>query len=210
MWRELVTPEFLQEVCHWTNEYAHAHPPAAPRTWSDVDSAEMETFLGCQMYTATLDSPPRLWWNAGSLCFNPRVFNTFSERRYDQLHSMLRWFPPNTRTPEEKVEPLYRLVVSRYSAARPHPSSRMCLDEAMDPWTGGEEEALPMRQFIAAKPHPDGFKYFELNDKDGFLVATKLYGGRGEAREVGLTHNIVMEMMGPYLGQWSGPSLTTV
>jgi hypothetical protein len=206
-------PSFLSDIVVFTNTYAEeqrhaddeqegasaragaaAAEPAQP--WQATNKEEVSALLGCLIYMGIVCmNDPRCYWEATTQ--QPFVSSTFPRDRFFALLRHLR-FNAEPDPEEEERDPLRQLrpltdlihaAVQKYFS----PGKYQSLDEAMVAFKGRSS----MRQHIAKKKSPTGFKVWMLIDcTTNFVVAFDVYtGARGKPREENMSAKVVLELV---------------
>jgi hypothetical protein len=208
-------PSFLTLICDYTNTYAeqrhkadkeNEEPHAAARkdspAWTATDETEVAALLGCLIYMGIvcMDATRDYWSGDTKQSF---VADTFSRDRFLQLQSHLR-FNEESQLAAAERDPLHqlrKLTDHLHDASRKyfHPGKYQSLDEAMIAFKGRSH----MRQHIAKKKSPTGFKVWTLVDcATNFVVAFDIYtGAKHQRKEENMSANVVLKLVSAGLSQ---------
>jgi hypothetical protein len=208
-------PSFLTLVSECTNVYAEqqreadkeneapqaaASKPAA--AWRPTDEEEVAAMFGCLVYMGIvcMDATRDYWSGDTRQSF---VANTFARDRFEQLLRYMRFNEEAHVEPAERdpLHQLRRLAGHLHDASTQyfHPGKYQSLDEAMIAFKGRSK----MRQHIAKKKSPTGFKVWMLVDcATNFVVAFDVYtGAKQQRREENMSANVVLNLVRVGLSQ---------
>jgi Transposase IS4 len=206
-------PSFLSDVVAFSNTYAqqrhdenkeneagHARSSAAEGEpavqWQPTTEEEVSALLGCLIYMGIvcMNDPRGYWEETTQQSF---VSSTFPRDRFFALLRSLR-FNAEADDDEGERNPLHQLcpLMDHIHAASQKyfaPGKYQSLDEAMIAFKGRSN----MRQHIAKKKSPTGFKVWMLIDcATNFVVAFDVYtGAKGKPREENASANVVLQLV---------------
>ena len=217
----LILPRsFLASIVQWTNTYtaareeeekenqqpqasAAAASSAEESSWQETTMEELLALLGCLVYMGIvcMDDTKDYWDKLGRQAF---VADTFPRRRFLELSRMLR-FSKEAETEEEKKDPLHFLrpliaEITTNSLLYFTGGKWVSIDEAMVAFKGRSK----MRQHIAKKRSPTGFKVWMLIDCDtNYVLFFDIYPGKGMEKEEHASANVVLNLVSKGLkGKW--------
>jgi hypothetical protein len=200
-----LTDEFLEACVTFTNEYAEKQrAEAAPRTraaaassnsheWDKATVEEIKAMFGCLIYMGVVQlNDTRDYWR--QLTVQPFITSTFPRDRFLDLLSNLRVSDDE----EDEDDPLIKIrslidVLTHSFQHEFYPSQEVCIDEVMIGFKGRSK----MRQHIAKKKSPTGFKVWTLVDiPTNYVFHFDIYTGKQEGKsEEGMTKRLVMKLM---------------
>ena len=210
----LLLPEsFLESMVDMTNEYAArqresdkeneaasaaAAAAAAPHSsaWEVTTLAELNALLGCVIYMGivSMDATRDYWSELTKQSF---VADCFPRDRFLALLTCLRVSDPEEgeAADDDRLSKLRQLIgtleetMLRYF----YPGRYVCVDEAMVAFKGRSI----MRQHIAKKKSPTGFKVWMLVDcATNFVCALDVFTGmKGRRREEGAAGKVVTTLL---------------
>lgn len=210
----LLLPEsFLESMVDMTNEYAArqresdkeneaasaaAAAAAAPHSsaWEATTLAELNALLGCVIYMGIVSmDATRDYWS--ELTKQPFVADCFPRDRFLALLACLRVSDPEEgeAADDDRLSKLRQLIgtleetMLRYF----YPGRNVCVDEAMVAFKGRSI----MRQHIAKKKSPTGFKVWMLVDcATNYVCALDVFTGmKGRRREEGAAGKVVTTLL---------------
>jgi Transposase IS4 len=166
--------------------------------WSDTSREEVQALLGCLVYMGIVSmNDTRDYWEA--VTQQSFVTQRFPRHRFLALLSSLR-FSDEASAEAAAADPLHKLrQLLDTLAARAqqyfYPGKHLTVDEAMVAFKGRSS----MRQHIAKKKSPTGFKVWTLVDSaTNYVYSFDVFAGRKEGRrEEGLTAQIVLKLCSP-------------
>lgn len=180
-------------------------------TWRDVDSTEMNAFLGLVLlrgvYMASGESVDELWSkDHGRVMFS----QTMPLSRFKSIRRHLRFDNPDTRGARGMRDKLaaVRLLIDGFVANSQLalvPNESVTVDEQLYPYRG----RCPFIQYMPSKPSKYGLKFWLLCDSTHyFCYNLHLYTGKEDRpKEVGLGEHVVFELAQFLFG--SGRNITT-
>jgi hypothetical protein len=210
----LLLPEsFLESMVDMTNDYAArqreinkeneaasaaAAAAAKPHSsaWEATTPAELKALLGCVIYMGivSMDATRDYWSEPTKQSF---VADCFPRNRFQALLSCLRVSDPEEgeEAGDDRLSKLRQLIgtleetMLRYF----YPGPKVCTDEAM---VGFKGRSI-MRQHIAKKKSPTGFKVWMLVDCDtNYVCALDVFTGmKGRKREEGAAGKVVTTLL---------------
>jgi hypothetical protein len=178
---------------------AAAKPSAA---WVPTDEEEVAALFGCLLYMGIVCmDATRDYWSCDTR--QSFVADTFTRDRFVQLLRYMR-FNEEVQVEAAERDPLHqlrRLTDHLHDASKKyfHPGKYQSLDEAMVAFKGRSR----MRQHIAKKKSPTGFKVWMLVDcVTNFVVAFDVYtGAKQQRREENMSANVVLKLVSAGLSQ---------
>jgi hypothetical protein len=188
---ELFFTRDLQEmIVKESNRYAQQ--VMGKERWTQITVDELKAFLGFSilMDIHQLPSIDDYWSKDPCLHYSPIAYRIprwlFREiSRY--LHFVNDTLPPRGDPSYDrlgKVRPLIEHVGSRFASLY-QPSKNLAVDEAMIKFQGRSS----LKQYMPAKPIKRGIKVWVLGN--GYFSCFKVYTGRKDDREVGLSAYVV-------------------
>ena len=186
-------PSFFDLIAAYTNAYAeekhaarkeNAAPDSLAEEWAATDAREVAAMLGCLLYMGMVCmDDTKDYWAADTR--QPFVADVFPRDRFLALLWNLRFNEQAELEAAEhdKLHQLRILIDHIHDAASKYfsPGEMQSLDEAMVAFKGRSS----MRQHIAKKKSPTGFKVWMLVDSaTNFVVHFDVYtGAKGKAKQ---------------------------
>jgi len=211
--RLLLPDEFLDTMVELTNTYAEqqhesrvaaaaaAEPAAAAATAAaaappSTTREEIEALLGCLIYMGIvcMDATYDYW---AALTRQTFVADVFPRDRFLWLLACLRVSDEGAAAPDTdaRLLKLHALISMLEGTLLAHfyPSCHVCVDEAMVAFKGRSV----MRQHIAKKRSPTGFKVWMLVDcASNYVCAFDVFTGmKGRRREEGAAGRVVLRLL---------------
>ena len=207
--RLLLPDAFLDSMVDLTNSYAEqrhdgsraaaaaAEPEAAAaEAPPPTTREEIEALLGCLIYMGIvcMDATRDYW---AELTRQPFVSDVFPRDRFLWLLSCLRVSDEGAAAADTdaRLAKLHSLISTLEGTLLSHfyPSCHVCVDEAMVAFKGRSV----MRQHIAKKRSPTGFKVWMLVDCDSnYVCALDVFTGmKGRRREEGAAGRVVRRLL---------------
>lgn len=196
---------FLELIAAYTNAYAeekhaarkeNAAPNSPAEEWAATDAREVAAMLGCLLYMGMVSmNDTKDYWAADTR--QPFVADAFPRDRFLALLWNLRFNEQAEleAAQQDKLHPLRILIDHIHDAASKYfcPGEMQSLDEAMVAFKGRSS----MRQHIAKKKSPTGFKVWMLVDSaTNFVVHFDVYtGAKGKAKEENASANVVLNLV---------------
>ena len=179
--------------------------PAHQRRWTKVTIPELYVFFALTMLMAHVKKHTiQDYWIVPTDITATPVFSKYMSRdRYKAILSCLHLvnnYAVRERDRLWKIRPLYMMLRRRFAKFF-KPFRNVVIDESLVLFRG----RLMFRQYIPAKRHRWGIKYFVLCDcKSGYVLDFMIYSGKGEAVEepgLGKTGTVVKILLEDYFGK---------
>lgn len=173
------------------NESSSTHS----QQWYDTTAVELKALIGCLIYMGIVCiKDTRDYW--AQVTAQPFITSTFPRHRFFSLLSNLR-VSDNEPDEEDKLSKLRGMIEMLSAAIKRHyyPGADLTIDEAMILFKGRCE----MRQHIAKKASPTGFKVWMLVDvESNYVYSFDIYTGKEKnKREDKVTSGVVLKLIEP-------------
>ena len=179
----LLTTETNKQEVILTSFHEKTQPKKQVK-WKPVSIAEMYVFLALTMLMAHVKKHTvnDYWILPHDLTHTPHFSPYMSRDRYKNIMSMLHITTnTNVRSQDKlwKVRPIYDMLRRKFAQFF-RPFQNLVIDESLVLFRG----RLSFRQYIPAKRHRWGIKYFVLCDcKTGYVLDFLVYSGKGGIEE---------------------------
>lgn len=199
-----ITDEFIEACVTYTNAYAqqrvdpdkeNAAPASRAAQWEDTTAEEIKALLGCLIFMGIVCmTDTRDYWAQATA--QPFVSSTFARHRFLALLSNLR-VSEDESDEEDQLSKLRVMIQTLTQAIQQHhyPGGELTVDEAMILFKGRSS----MRQHIAKKASPTGFKVWMLVDvESNYVYSFDIYTGKNKnKREESATAAVVLKLIAP-------------
>jgi hypothetical protein len=200
-----ITDEFIEECVNYTNAYAQQRidddkenvPPSThSQRWQEATAEELKALIGCLIYYMGIVciSDTRDYWAQATA--QPFITSTFTRDRFESLLTNLR-VNGNEPDGDDRLAKLRPMIDMLTAAIQQHhyPDEDLTIDEAMILFEGRSD----MRQHIAKKASPTGFKVWMLVDvASNYVYSFDIYTGKNKMkREENATANVVLKLIEP-------------
>lgn len=195
-----ITDDFLDACVQYTNEYAtqrHSEEQEKPLAgeWTNTTCEELKAMIGCLIYMGIVCmNDTRDYWAQATA--QPFVTSTFSRDRFLSLLANFR-VSEDEENDEDQLSKLRNLIDILTASIQQHhyPGAELTIDEAMILFKGRSS----MRQHIAKKASPTGFKVWMLVDvESNYVYSFDIYTGKSKSkREENATAAIVLKLIEP-------------
>ena len=202
--RLLITDEFIDACAAYTNTYAqqrvddakeNAAPSSHAAQWEETTADEIRAVIGCLIYMGIVCmKDTRDYWAQATA--QPFITSTFSRNRFLALLSNLRVSDDEENEDDQlsKIRGMIQMLTASIQKYH-YPDKDLTVDEAMILFKGRSS----MRQHIAKKASPTGFKVWMLVDVDSnYVYSFDIYTGKNKTRrEEGATAAVVLKLITP-------------
>lgn len=227
-YRLFLTDDLLDHLVTETNRYAYqtitqagASGPIKKfsrlRSWTDVDKATMEQFIGLQLLTGLVNKPTiESYWSNMPTMYTPMFPYVMPRNRFQEI---LRFWHANDNAKQPargdpdrdrlyKVRPVLSHFQSKFETVY-KPDREIAVDESLLLWKG----QLIFKQYIPLKRSRFGIKIYNLCEKSGYTFRFHIYAGKedpsfmiersipDDAKHLTMSEKVVVFMMLPLLGQ---------
>jgi hypothetical protein len=200
----IITDEFIDACVTYTNIYAQQrvdadkeNPPASSHAaqWEDTTQEEIKALIGCLIFMGIVCmKDTRDYWTQATA--QPFITSTFTRDRFLSLLSNLR-VSDDESDEDDQLSKLRDMIRMLTAAIQKHfyPDGELTIDEAMILFKGRSN----MRQHIAKKASPTGFKVWMLVDvESNYVYSFDIYTGKNKSkREEGATAAVVLKLIEP-------------
>lgn len=202
------TEEVMGEIVVETNRYAsdlqEGEMKGKMAKWVPTNIKEMYTFLVSVLLMGVIKKPSlRDYWSTDPMLRSPFFGSLFSQDRFLLLLRCLHFANNETahNDPLKKIRRIFTALISSFRRTFV-PYRDLCVDESLMKWKG----RLAFRQFIPAKRHRFGVKFFVLCDVlTGYVQDMIIYTGSTTNIQhyegLGISGSVVMTLLAPYLGK---------
>ena len=174
-------------------------------SWSDTSNAEIERFIALLIYfgLVKVSGDIRKYWSTKSVYHGLWARKILSRDRYRALSAFLHVVDPTNEIPGEKLRKVIEFVASFKERCKIlyQPFQKLAVDERMVK----SKHRSGIKQSMKDKPIKQGLKLWVLADSaNGYTVDFNIYIGKDatkESSEHGLSYDVVMELMQPFLNQ---------
>lgn len=201
-----------EETNRYAAQYLEMHPNLPDHSrlkkWTPTTDGEIKAFLGM---TIAMGLVRQLniqdYWSTDPVVSTPFFSSVMSRDRFLSIMSYLHLSDNTSAIPrsEEGYSPLQKLgkpyqdILANFESVYT-PEKNLAVDEGMIPWRGN----LNFRVYSPDKPVKYGLKVYMLCDSsNGYCSRLELYTGREGPRqqpsEYGVTYDLVMRLICPYL-----------
>ena len=206
--RLFITDEFIEGCVTYTNAYAqqridddkeNAPHSSHSQQWQATTTEELKALIGCLIYMGIVCiSDTRDYWAQATA--QPFITSTFTRDRFQSLLSNLR-VTGDAADEEDKLVKLRPMIDMLTAAIQQHhyPEEELTIDEAMILFKGRSS----MRQHIAKKASPTGFKVWMLVDvASNYVYSFDIYTGKNKMkREENASSAVVLNLIAPLAEQ---------
>ncbi|MEW8548513.1 MAG: transposase, partial [Candidatus Thiodiazotropha sp.] len=194
MWQHLVTE---------TNRYAEQErlrnpPPPNAAKWVPVDVPTLKAFIGLVFSMGIIKLPHRYdYWRQKRVMFRTAFNNIMPRNKFSQIWRYLHLHDSQAPPPDQpdkllKIRWFIDYLNDKCSKAYA-PYGHYTVDESMIKFKG----RLSFRQYLPAKPVKWGVKMWSLCESTtGYLHRFQIYTGKEGMQEKGLSHRVVMDLIG--------------
>ncbi len=212
--RLFLTPQMVSTVATHTNTYALSKVGTRgynrgytnrEGVWHETSDSEIDSFIALLIYfgLVKVGGDTSKYWSTKTIYHGLWARKILSRDRYKALAAFLHVVDPADETPGYKLQKVEEFIASFKERCKLlyQPSQKLAVDERMVK----SKHRSGMRQFMKDKPTKWGLKLWVLADSDnGYTVDFNVYTGKNAAKDIsqhGLSYDVVMELMDPYLGQ---------
>ena len=163
----------------------------------------MQTFIALLIYFGLVrvqDVKKYTYWSNQSLYNGLWARGILSRRRFMAIRAFFQCSPPDG-DPEDRLRKVRFIYDHVRNKSREYwqPNRHVCIDERMVRFKGRNV----MKVYVKQKPIKWGFKSYTLCDSEtAYNCYFEMYTGQNvPPGEHGLTHDLVMRLMQPYVGQ---------
>lgn len=194
---EIFFSDFYQHIVDQSNIYSNQCGKNL-----NLNIAELKAFLGILIIMDFNKLPSiRLYWSADENCYNPRIANIMTQKRFLNI---LRYLHLNNNSvmPQKgsasydklyKIRPMINYLNDAFRKSF-SPDKHLSCDESMVAFKGRSG----IKQYMPMKPVKRGFKIWALCCS-GYLLSFMVYEGKKESKEQGsLGEKTVLEMTSNY------------
>ena len=205
----LFSAAVIDKLITETNNYAAQSRADTPSnmTWTAVSKEEMHAFLGLNIAMGVSDLPEiHDYWATEPAFEMPWYRSVMSCDRFTQILRCLHCSNSNAAKPRTdpeydkqfKIRPILDSM-SESCAVHYIPHEHIAIDEQMI----GTRCRVSFIQYMPDKPQRFVIKLWALADsRNGYLSKFQVYTGKEkDTAEVGLSHRVVHDLMGPYLNK---------
>jgi hypothetical protein len=206
--RLFITDDFIDACVIYTNTFAQQRIDADTEraaaswhaaTWTDTTAEEIKALLGCLIYMGIVCmNDTRDYWAQATA--QPFITSTFTRHRFLSLLSNLR-VSEDEADEDDQLSKLRAMIDMLTAAIQQHhyPGEELTVDEAMILFKGRSS----MRQHIAKKATPTGFKVWMLVDvESNYVYSFDIYTGKNKSkREESTTASVVLKLIEPLTDQ---------
>lgn len=206
--RLFITDEFIEACVAYTNAYVQqrleaakenadhsSHAGQSSQQWEETTAEEIRAVIGCLIYMGIVCmKDTRDYWAQATA--QPFITSTFSRHRFLDLLSNLR-VSEDESDEDDQLSKLRDMIQMLTAAIQQYhyPGEDLTVDEAMILFKGRSS----MRQHIAKKASPTGFKVWMLVDvESNYVYSFDIYTGKNKTRrEEGATSSVVLKLIEP-------------
>ncbi|XP_046903421.1 piggyBac transposable element-derived protein 4-like [Hypomesus transpacificus] len=204
-----LTEDLVRDIVEETNRYAsQLQEQSAPGVgklakWLPTNIDEMYSFLMAMLLMGVVKkSSLREYWSTDPMLATPFFASLFSQDRFLLLLRCLH-FQDNEMAdasdPLNKIRNIFHGITSAFGRVFV-PFKDLCIDKSLMLWKG----RLRFRQFIPAKRHRFGVKFFVLCDvRTGYVQDMLIYTGSTTDIQhhdlLGISGSVVMTLLAPHL-----------
>lgn len=211
----LFSEEIITAIVNQSNLFYDQRENATPahkKKWSRIEVNEMYLFISLSLHMAQVKKLKIMdYWTTDKLLATPFFGQVMSRDRYMSILSVLHFCDNNNIDRNDKLFKIRMLLnhVRKAYSDTFYPFQNLCIDESLMLFKG----RLSFKQYIPSKRHRFGIKFFVLCDcETGYILDFIIYCGKESdiqevEQEAGISGNIVLTMMQPYLD--SGHTLYT-
>ena len=199
--------EVITSLTQFTNAYAWNHIVDHPShalsdgSWEDCTNDEMQALIALLIYFGLVRvQDVKKYWSNQSLYNGLWARGILSRRRFMAIRAFFQCSPPDG-DPEDRLRKVRFIYDHVRNKSREYwqPNWHVCIDERMVRFKGRNV----MKVYVKQKPVKWGFKSYTLCDSEtAYNCYFEMYTGQNvPPGEHGLTHDLVMRLMQPYVGQ---------
>ena len=212
--RLFFTSQVIGAIVAHTNAYAHFKAGTKnynlgylkkDGSWNETSNEEIESFIALLIYfgLVKVSGDVRKYWSTKSVYHGLWARKILSRERYQALSAFLHVADPTNEIPGEKLRKVNEFVASFKERCKIlyQPFQKLAVDERMVK----SKHRSGIKQSMKDKPTKQGLKLWVLADSaNGYTVDFNIYIGKDAAKESsehGLSYDVVMELMQPFLNQ---------
>ncbi len=212
--RLFFTRQIIGAIVAHTNSYAHLnvgtrgyHRGYVNRdgSWNETSVEEMEKFVALLIYFSLVEvsSDTAKYWSTKSIYHGLWARKILPRHRYQAIASFLHVVDPANESPANKLRKVDELLASFKEKCKIlyQPAQKLAVDERMVK----SKHRSGIKQTMNNKPIKHGLKLWVLADSsNGYTADFNVYIGKDAAKhtsEHGLSYDVVMELMQPFLNQ---------
>lgn len=176
------TDDFLQIIVDESNIYSCEKNPDNTFTLS---SNLLQKYLGILIMTSAVYVPDiRKYW--APVVGNSTIMETMTINEFEKIRSVLHFNSNTTMVPRtdakhdrlHKIRPILDHLTSKFSSI----PLEECL--SLDEQICGTKIKSYLKQYMPAKPHKWGFKFFVLSGVSGYTYNFEIYTGKDEKENI--------------------------